>query len=226
MNRGPVPARHRETRHRIPELPVIATGLFGNGHLSAPTVSFLVLSFHHSLTLWLKFGWQHTCKTRNSERIPNREPRVLFDERSEKKTMPYIEHARDTLMGPMTEDYLEKRIREGWKPVVVEWQREVPGEKHETSQMKIGTPYGLRVADDCLNLEQDPAEASVLTLLLELVREDGPFSRIADILNARGFHTRRGTKWTEVDVFKLLPRLIDAAPDLRRSRGKAVNRGS
>ena len=140
--------------------------------------------------------------------------------------MSYIEHARDTLTGPITEDYLQKRIREGWKPVVVEWQREVPGEEHDTSRMKIGTPYGLRVAHDCLNLEQDPAESSVLTLLLELIREEGPFSRIADTLNAQGFRTRRGTKWTEVDIFSLLPRLIDAAPDLRRSQSKSANRDS
>ena len=45
------------------KLPVIATGLFGNGHLSAAHRQFLVLSFCHSFTLWLKFGWQHTCKT-------------------------------------------------------------------------------------------------------------------------------------------------------------------
>jgi len=54
--------------------------------------------------------------------------------------MPYIEQVRDTLTGSITEDYLQQRIREGWKPVVVEWQREVPGEKHETSRIKSGPP--------------------------------------------------------------------------------------
>ena len=136
--------------------------------------------------------------------------------------MAYLEHARDTLTGPITEDYLQKRIREGWKPVEVEWQREVSGEKLETSGMRIGTPYGLRVADDCLNLEHDPTETSVLALLLELVRAEGPFSRIADTLNTRGYRTRRGTHWTEVDVFNVLPRLIDAAPDLRRAQGSSA----
>ena len=97
-------------------------------------------------------------------------------------------------------------------------------ERGSTSQS--GYSYGLRVAGDCLNLEQDPAESSVLALLLELVREEGPFSRIADALNTQGFRTRRGTKWTEVDIFNLLPRLIDAAPDLRRAQRKAVNRDS
>ena len=130
--------------------------------------------------------------------------------------MAYLEHVRDALKGPITDDYLQQRIREGWKPVLVEWEREAADEQREVPRARVGTPYGLRVADDCLNLEQDAAESSVLTLLLELVREEGPFSRIAATLNTRGFRTRRGTKWTEVDVFKLLPRLIDAAPDLRR----------
>src|SRR5688572_17990712 len=114
--------------------------------------------------------------------------------------MPCIEHVRDTLTGSITNDYLQQRIREGWKPVLVEWEREVVGEQREGPRVKVGAPYGLRVAHDCLNLEQDPAESSVLTLLLELIREEGPFSRIADTLNAQGFRTRRGTKWKEVDI--------------------------
>jgi len=140
--------------------------------------------------------------------------------------MTYVEHFRDTLTGSINDDYLQKRIREGWKPVLIEWEREVAGEQPEGPRVRVGTPYGLRVADDCLNLEQDPAESSVLALLLELVREEGPFSRIADTLNTQGFRTRRGTKWTEVDIFNLLPRLIDAAPDLRRYQSKAVHRDS
>ena len=94
---------------------------------------------------------------------------------------------------------------------------------HE-SEWVLLTVFGLRTIARILN--DDPAESSVLALLLELVREEGPFSRIADTLNTQGFRTRRGTKWTEVDVFKLLPRLIDAAPDLRRTKSKAVNRDS
>ena len=136
--------------------------------------------------------------------------------------MPYIEHARDTLTGPITEDYLQKRIREGWKPVVVEWQREVPGEKHEISRIKIGTPYGLRVANDCVGLEEDPAETSVLVLMLELIRKETSFPEIAETLNSQGFRTRHGTKWTQIAVFKLLPRLIDAAPEIRRAQLSAT----
>jgi hypothetical protein len=136
--------------------------------------------------------------------------------------MSYIEHARDTLTGPISEDYLQKRIREGWKPVVVEWQREVPGEKHETSRIKIGTPYGLRVAHGCVDLEEDPSETSVLALMLELIREERSFPEIAETLNTQGFRTRHGTRWTQIAVFKLLPRLIDAAPDIRRAQLSVV----
>ena len=132
--------------------------------------------------------------------------------------MAYIEHTRDTLTGPISEDYLQKRIRAGWKPVVVEWQREVPGEKPETSRIKMSTPYGLRVALDCIGLEEDPSETSVLALMLELIREERSFPEIAETLNARGYRTRQGTKWTQIAVFKLLPRLIDAAPDIRRAQ--------
>jgi hypothetical protein len=136
--------------------------------------------------------------------------------------MSYTEHARDTLTGPMTEDYLQKRIREGWKPVVVEWQREVPGEKPETSRIKMGTPYGLRVAYDCVDLEEDPSETSVLVLMLELIREERSFPEIAETLNTQGFRTRHGTQWTQIAVFKLLPRLIDAAPEIRRAQLSGV----
>ena len=136
--------------------------------------------------------------------------------------MAYTERVRDSLTGPITDDYLQERVRAGWKPVLLEWERQIAGEQHEPPRARVGTPYGLRVADDCLNLEQDPAESSVLALPLDLVREEGPFSRIADALNTQGFRTRRGTKWTEVDVFKLLPRLIDAAPDLRRAQERVT----
>jgi hypothetical protein len=108
---------------------------------------------------------------------------------------------------------------------VVEWQREVPGEKYQTSRIKIGTPYGLRVAHDCVDLEEDPSETSVLALMLELIREERSFPEIAETLNSRGFRTRYGTKWTQIAVFKLLPRLIDAAPEIRRAQLSVVTSG-
>ena len=136
--------------------------------------------------------------------------------------MAYVEHARDRLTGPITEEYLQRRICDGWKPTVVEWQRETAGEREETISTKVRAPYGLRVAADCLHLEEDPLETSVLVLMLELIRDERPFSEIAEALNARGFLTRGGAKWTQIAVFKLLPRLIDAAPNLRRPQAASM----
>ena len=127
--------------------------------------------------------------------------------------MPYIEHVRDTLTGSLTDDYLQQRIREGWKPVLLEWEREVAGEQREAPRVRVGTPYGLRVADDCLNLEQDPAESSVLGLLLELVREEGPFSRIAAHSEHPGFSYASRNKMDGSGCFQAA-----AAPDRCRSR--------
>ncbi len=76
-----------------------------------------------------------------------------------------------------------------------------------------------RLADDCLNLEQDPAESSVLTLLLELVREEARFPGLPLTLNTQGFRTRRGTKWTGSGCFEAA-----AAPllmPLRRFDGRS-----
>ena len=60
--------------------------------------------------------------------------------------MPYIEHVRDTLTGSINDDYLQKRIREGWKPVLIEWEREVAGDQSEVPRARVGTPtvFGLR----------------------------------------------------------------------------------
>ena len=135
--------------------------------------------------------------------------------------MAYIEQIRDTLTGPITEEYLQRRIREGWKPTVVEWQRETTEKIGETST-RVGTPYGFRVADDCRHLEEDPSETSVLVLMLELIREERSFSEIAETLNRQGFLTRNGVKWTQIAVFKLLPRLIDAAPHIRRPQAASM----
>src|SRR5262249_34940449 len=42
-------------------------------------------------------------------------PVVIFYVHYQGKAMVYIEHARDTLIGPITYEYLQQRIREGWK---------------------------------------------------------------------------------------------------------------
>ena len=131
--------------------------------------------------------------------------------------MARVDRLRELLSEPLTEDYVRKRMGQGWKPVAVEWQREIEGEEEEIARFKEEVPYGLRVADDCLHLEESPSERQVLEILLNLIVTDDSLSQLAEELNRQGFRTRQGSKWTQVAVFNMLPRLIEAAPQIRRT---------
>jgi len=63
-------------------------------------------------------------------------------------------------------------------------------------------------------LEEDPEESVALAAMMELLIEEGPYYRVADELNRRGFRTRKGSKWSPVSVFQMLPRLIEVGPRL------------
>jgi hypothetical protein len=119
------------------------------------------------------------------------------------------ERIRQALSGPLTTEHVQRFQQQGWKPVAVEWEREVSA---EPAPAHVGPPFGLRVANNCLSLETDPLETEVLVTMMELIIQDGPYSFIAQELNRRGFLTREGLKWTPVAVFEMLPRLIDAGP--------------
>lgn len=75
-------------------------------------------------------------------------------------------------------------------------------------------PFGLRVADDCVHLEQEPRENDVLMLTLEFIIQDLPLSRVAEELNKLGYRTRTSARWNAASVFELLPRLIESGPRL------------
>jgi hypothetical protein len=66
-------------------------------------------------------------------------------------------------------------------------------------------------------LQQNPEEAAVLLTILELIVVEKGVSHIAAELNKRGYATRGGKPWTSTAVFNLLPRLIEAAPDILKS---------
>jgi hypothetical protein len=113
-------------------------------------------------------------------------------------------------------EYLQLKEAAGWRPVAIEWKREIevmpdpaqggaPGPTEEI-------PYGMQIASDCRHLEDNPGEMQVLKLLAELVVQDVSFPMMADTLNQRGFRTRDGRTWTPLAVFKLTPRLIDVTP--------------
>lgn len=142
--------------------------------------------------------------------------------------MAKVERIREMLSEPLSEEYLRQKAEAGWKPVAVEWQREV--ERGEEQRAKSpGTlvedvPYGLRIAEDCQHLAENPAEKEALALMMEQIVLDNSLSEIAGELNRRGFRTREGQPWTQTAVFNMLPRLIDAGPEILSGEEWAARR--
>ena len=108
--------------------------------------------------------------------------------------------------------YLESKTNEGWKAVAVIWEREVPDDAPPLADIAQPVPYGLKIAEDCVALEQDMREREALMVMLEMIIQDKPLSEIAEELNRRGFRTRLNSKWTPGSVFDMLPRLIEVGP--------------
>ena len=86
---------------------------------------------------------------------------------------------------------------------VSQWEREAIGERtrdamnHKRSQgQRVGNiPYGSRLAEDRVHLEDDPAEQVVLAEIHQLRRDGSSLRGIAAALNHRTYRTRRGTGW-------------------------------
>lgn len=125
-----------------------------------------------------------------------------------------LQRMRENLRGSLTLEYLIQRAQSGWTPVAVEWEREVEGEEAEPSSGLQEVPFGLRVADDHVHLEENPEEMHILKLIAELIVQDFSFPRMAQAINLHGFRTREGHAWDAVSVFKILPRLMEVAPRL------------
>jgi len=124
------------------------------------------------------------------------------------------ERIRQTLSGPIRLEDVEKFQSQGWKPKAIEWERELPATPIVPESRVEDPPFGLRIADDCSTLEENPAEREILLAMMELIIQDGPYSFIAQQLNSKGYVTRQGTKWSPVAVFEMLPRLIEAGPKI------------
>lgn len=131
--------------------------------------------------------------------------------------MAEMEHLRDPLTTPPQSEYWERRTGEGWKLVGVQWQRPAAAGRTESVGRREEVPYGMRVADDCLHLEEEPEEMEVLARMLRLIADDLSLSQVARELNQAGFRDRSGAPWTQIATFNLLPRLIEAAPSVRTS---------
>jgi hypothetical protein len=140
------------------------------------------------------------------------------------KLAPKFERIREVLRGPANQDAFNQRIAAGWRMSAVEWERPFDAEEKPYGKLETDVPYGLQVAADCLHLEENPLEKECLVLMLELIIQDHPFSRIAGELNDRGYRTRSGARWDPISVFDLLPRMIEAGPRIFPSEQWAERR--
>ena len=133
--------------------------------------------------------------------------------------MHRTERIRQTASGQLTWDEVQKRQKEGWRLIALEWEREVPESEKTVTEGRDheDPPFGLRVANDCSTLEEDRGENEALIAMMELIIQDGPYSSIAEELNRRGYRTREGLKGSPISVFEMLPRLIDAGPRILSS---------
>lgn len=135
------------------------------------------------------------------------------------------QHMREILSGPLTAADLDRKAAAGWKPAAVIWSREVGADEPPLADISQPVPYGLKIAEDCAQLEQDIQEREALLVMLELIILDQSMSAIAEELNRRGFRTRLHSKWTPGSVFDMLPRLIEVGPLVFSTQEWAKRRG-
>jgi hypothetical protein len=133
-----------------------------------------------------------------------------------------IDRIREKLSILPTSLYLSKMHDAGWSLVALEWEREVEvsneaemSNASSESTAERGSeeiPFGLRIASDCRQLEDDPLEMKTLKFLAEMIVQDVSFKSMADALNVREYRTRDGRPWNAASVFILVPRLLEVAP--------------
>lgn len=138
--------------------------------------------------------------------------------------MPKFERVREAARSSLQLDYFTERAEAGWKLVALEWEREIPGEAQEAARRLEPVPFGLRVAEDCMHLEENPLEMQILQVMMELIVRDFTLTRIAAELNRRELRTRDGAEWSTLSVFKMLPRVIEVAPQVHSSEDWAERR--
>jgi hypothetical protein len=132
------------------------------------------------------------------------------------------QRSRELIAGPLTLDYFMQKAAEGWRLTAVEWVREVSDTASVSETMQVSVrpeeiPYGLRIAEDGMNLERNPLEMTVLLMILGEIVKEKRITEIAADLNVSGYKTRRCSSWSASAVFELLPRLIEMGPTLLKS---------
>jgi hypothetical protein len=131
--------------------------------------------------------------------------------------MAKTQRMRDVLAGSPTLEYLNQMNASGWKLVALEWEREADSAESEPGQLgvrEIDVPYGMQISEDGWHLVESAAEMQVLMSAVNMIVDDQPMSRVADELNHQGYRRRNGGRWTAVAVFDLLPRMIEAGPEI------------
>jgi hypothetical protein len=139
--------------------------------------------------------------------------------------MPRLQHTREVLSNPLTAADLDRKARQGWKAVAIIWERQVEDDEPPLADITQPLPYGLKIAEDCVALEQDMQEREALILMLEMIIQEKSLSTTAEELNRRGFRTRHNTLWTPGSVFDMLPRLIEVGPRVFSTEEWVVRRG-
>lgn len=127
--------------------------------------------------------------------------------------MAKLERVRESFSGRLDLEDINRKISAGWRLVALEWEKE-SGEAATPEKRWLEPPYGLKVAEDCVHLEENAQEMQVLHELMELIVKDYSLPRMAEELNRRGFSTREGKPWTMLAIFNVFPRLIDATPGI------------
>jgi hypothetical protein len=139
--------------------------------------------------------------------------------------MARVERIREMVSGPMTAEYMRQRSDAGWRMSAVVWERDLPPDAPAGPTPVEDVPYGLKISEDCLKLEEDLEERQALILMLEQIIQDKSLSVVAEELNKQGLRTRNRTKWTPGAVFDMLPRLIEVGPRVFTSEEWVVRRG-
>jgi len=129
--------------------------------------------------------------------------------------MREVERFREPVSALPTLETVEKKQKEGWRLIAIEWEREGVREEPEGRRP---IPYGLRISTDCQHLEVNPDEKDVIATIIAMIAGDHPLSRIAAELNQRGSRTRSGAEWTQLKIFRMLPRVIELGPEILSQR--------
>ena len=88
--------------------------------------------------------------------------------------------------------------------VLAEFERDLISERtkgamaHMASQGRRvgGIPYGFQLAQDGLHLIEDPAEEEILRTIRNLRVHGRTWAQVADEMNRKGLHTKKGLPWS------------------------------